>query len=212
MAQLYWYCAFCHTGNHPAAVFCGSCGHPRPKPSFISKVTPGLLIVGGVLFAAGMAFAGLLAVIARAPQSEPRALRAAPSSTPISVTSSSPLPTSTSTPLAKKRTPTPTPTPADEEAVEAEVEVPSTAPTQPRSSGTREYILGPRGGCYYINGNGNKTYVDHSFCGTAPSRPATLTAPSRRSSSSIYIRGPRGGCYYINSHGNKTYVDRSLCN
>ncbi len=23
----------------------------------------------------------------------------------------------------------------------------------------------PKGGCYYINSNGNKTYVDRSFCG-----------------------------------------------
>lgn len=28
----------------------------------------------------------------------------------------------------------------------------------------RTYITGPRGGCYYINGNGNKTYVDRSLC------------------------------------------------
>jgi hypothetical protein len=32
-----------------------------------------------------------------------------------------------------------------------------------RSSG-RQYIRGPRGGCYYINSNGNKTYVDRSLC------------------------------------------------
>jgi len=23
---------------------------------------------------------------------------------------------------------------------------------------------GPKGGCYYINGNGNKTYVDRGLC------------------------------------------------
>ena len=28
----------------------------------------------------------------------------------------------------------------------------------------RIYITGPRGGCYYINDNGNKVYVDHSYC------------------------------------------------
>jgi len=33
---------------------------------------------------------------------------------------------------------------------------------KPRSS--RTYYTGPRGGCYYINSNGNKTYVDRSFC------------------------------------------------
>ena len=33
-----------------------------------------------------------------------------------------------------------------------------------RSRGSRNYITGPRGGCYYINRNGNKTYVSHSYC------------------------------------------------
>lgn len=33
---------------------------------------------------------------------------------------------------------------------------------QPTSTGN--YIRGPRGGCYYINRNGNKTYVDRSLC------------------------------------------------
>jgi hypothetical protein len=28
----------------------------------------------------------------------------------------------------------------------------------------QKYILGPRGGCYYINENGNKTYVDRDLC------------------------------------------------
>jgi endonuclease G, mitochondrial len=30
----------------------------------------------------------------------------------------------------------------------------------------RQLYVGPRGGCYYINSNGNKSYVDRSFCGT----------------------------------------------
>jgi hypothetical protein len=64
-----------------------------------------------------------------------------------------------------------------------------------------QYITGPRGGCYYINRNGNKTYVDRSFCSNTAKR-----------STGRYIRGPRGGCYYINRNGNKTYVARSLCN
>ena len=29
---------------------------------------------------------------------------------------------------------------------------------------SKAYIRGPRGGCYYINSNGNKTYVDRSLC------------------------------------------------
>ena len=39
----------------------------------------------------------------------------------------------------------------------------STYPTQSRRTAS-PYTLGPRGGCYYINGNGHKTYVDHSNC------------------------------------------------
>lgn len=49
----------------------------------------------------------------------------------------------------------------------------SAAPARSRSrsarrsytSGSSGYITGPRGGCYYINRNGNKTYVAHSYCG-----------------------------------------------
>jgi len=29
---------------------------------------------------------------------------------------------------------------------------------------SRIYITGPRGGCYYISGSGNRVYVDHSMC------------------------------------------------
>lgn len=38
---------------------------------------------------------------------------------------------------------------------------PAAAPRQPRSNG---FIRGPRGGCYYINSRGNKTYVDRGMC------------------------------------------------
>ena len=33
-----------------------------------------------------------------------------------------------------------------------------------RSSTYRTYYRGPRGGCYYINSNGNKTYVARNLC------------------------------------------------
>jgi len=33
-----------------------------------------------------------------------------------------------------------------------------------KSKTGRSYIRGPRGGCYYINSNGNKTYVARSLC------------------------------------------------
>lgn len=31
-------------------------------------------------------------------------------------------------------------------------------------SETRQYIRGPRGGCHYINSNGNRTCVDRQLC------------------------------------------------
>lgn len=33
-----------------------------------------------------------------------------------------------------------------------------------RTSSSTIYMTGPRGGCYYINSNGNKTYVSRSLC------------------------------------------------
>lgn len=33
------------------------------------------------------------------------------------------------------------------------------------NSGSKIYQLGPRGGCYFINAGGTKTYVDKSLCG-----------------------------------------------
>ena len=33
-----------------------------------------------------------------------------------------------------------------------------------KQSNRRNYTRGPRGGCYYVNSSGNKTYVDRSLC------------------------------------------------
>ena len=33
-----------------------------------------------------------------------------------------------------------------------------------RPKSTHVYITGPKGGCYYINKNGKKTYVDRALC------------------------------------------------
>ena len=43
----------------------------------------------------------------------------------------------------------------------------SSSPTSSSSCGTHNgetLHLGPQDGCYYINSNGNKTYVDRSEC------------------------------------------------
>ncbi|MBW3519513.1 hypothetical protein [Flavobacterium sp. NKUCC04_CG] len=40
-----------------------------------------------------------------------------------------------------------------------------TTPTaKKRSSSSRSYTRGPRGGCYYISASGKKVYVDRSLC------------------------------------------------
>jgi len=40
----------------------------------------------------------------------------------------------------------------------------SGASTSCGSHNGRTLIKGPKGGCYYNNSNGNKTYVDRSYC------------------------------------------------
>ncbi|MGB2752467.1 MAG: nuclear transport factor 2 family protein [Pyrinomonadaceae bacterium] len=37
-------------------------------------------------------------------------------------------------------------------------------PSTSSASGSRTYIKGSRGGCYYLNASGNKTYVSHDLC------------------------------------------------
>lgn len=56
----------------------------------------------------------------------------------------------------------------------------------PNANEERTYITGERGGCYYINSNGNKTYVDRSVCGssTVVSDPAPAS-----SSGTVNVRG-----------------------
>lgn len=43
---------------------------------------------------------------------------------------------------------------------------PATTTTKPISGGPsdRKYVRGTRGGCYYLNASGNKTYVDKALC------------------------------------------------
>jgi len=53
-----------------------------------------------------------------------------------------------------------------------------------------DLYTGPRGGQYYINGNGNKTYI----------------TPQSTIDRENVQTGPRGGQYYINSNGRKTYI------
>lgn len=74
----------------------------------------------------------------------------------------------------------------------------------------KNYFTWPRWGCYYINSNGNKSYVDRSYCGTGDYNDYSNS--SNYSNGRTYYQWSRGGCYYYNSNWNKSYVSRSLCN
>jgi colicin import membrane protein len=56
---------------------------------------------------------------------------------------------------------------------------------------------GPKGGQYYFNKNGNKTYL----------KPDDNIVPGKKGpdGQSVYL-GPKGGQYYINKNGNKTFI------
>jgi endonuclease YncB( thermonuclease family) len=101
---------------------------------------------------------------------------------------------------------------------------------QEESRQTREYLIGVKGGCYYINSSGKKSYVNKKFCvNTAPKvtelnlvvAPQTGSETTKTKSAEskdakktdgrTYIKGSRGGCYYMNGD-TKVYVkDKSLC-
>jgi hypothetical protein len=74
---------------------------------------------------------------------------------------------------------------------------------QAEEKANRKYLVGPSGGCYYINSNGNKTSVDRKFCSgnsnSIDAKPADTTgnntsAVPARSSTRTYLKGPKGGC------------------
>lgn len=53
----------------------------------------------------------------------------------------------------------------EEKSVKREAKVDREERTQQfRGTDGRTYHLGPRGGCYYMNANGNKSYVDRNLC------------------------------------------------
>ena len=48
----------------------------------------------------------------------------------------------------------------------------------------RTYLNGERGGCYYINKHGNKTYVSRSYCSAAATKKTTPTYKPRTTNKS----------------------------
>lgn len=105
---------------------------------------------------------------------------------------------------------------------------------QEAEKANRKYLVGAKGGCYYLNSSGNKAYVDKKFCGGVavtsevkgnekttkqPAEPTMIKTDAPKESTKkaqtgdkTYLKGSRGGCYYLNAKGSKVYVDKELCN
>ena len=54
--------------------------------------------------------------------------------------------------------------PKPETAAQTSPSSPATLVGTPSASGVRTYLKGSKGGCYYLNSSGKKTYVDHDLC------------------------------------------------
>lgn len=110
---------------------------------------------------------------------------------------------------------------------------------QEENRANRKYLVGAKGGCYYINSSGNKSYVDKKYCEGIPTvtkseskkadeqadrlkeekeekeekekKETKESKESKKSGDRTYIKGSRGGCYYMDGD-KKIYVkDKSLC-
>lgn len=168
-----WRCSNCSALNPAENNFCGNCGGGgmqdvlQPAPTYaMSDVTTSrnsfLLLIGivGGIVAFALICGGLrFGTPATNSQTTPRSLY-------TNSAASSPTPNPTATP-GKSNTMKPAKTPT----TGPETRIGSAYPDSPTSPSTRRstqnaggFIRGPRGGCYYINGSGNKTYVSRSMC------------------------------------------------
>ena len=66
--------------------------------------------------------------------------------------------------VAWQSTVVPEPKPTAQKTVTETKAAPLVSSPASSASGTRVYLKGSRGGCYYINASGNKTYVSHDLC------------------------------------------------
>lgn len=63
---------------------------------------------------------------------------------------------------------------------------------------SRKYIVGDRGGCYYINSKGNRVYVDRSICGLKPIIETIDPSPRTKR---IYRPSPSRKCNTVQCRG-----------
>lgn len=163
-----WYCPKCSLANRLDKVMCLHCRTPRPaissQPTFTDRQIKDGAIALGIVGIVGLC--GLMVVLSSVNMgprpSQPAALLA-PRATPISIPSPSPTPSPAKPTNGKKTTKQAEPVPAGPPVTYGYTDPAPAAPSR-RPATRGGYIRGPRGGCYYINRNGNKTYVDRSLC------------------------------------------------
>lgn len=170
-----WFCPMCGFENVHGQQTCSYCKffneayqphlfQYRSSPaSNASNWIAGLGGGGALLAVIGVcAFCGLISS-----SSNPSSNSATPKPAPLRTIAATPTPVIVATPTPKRGKNKGKNKPAEVSNSESPSysTVPTypvySAPRQPRSNGL---IRGPRGGCYYINSRGNKTYVDRSMC------------------------------------------------
>jgi hypothetical protein len=191
MNQVTLHCPHCGAQNRPESYFCNMCAAElRSGADVLSEGfhdpwrIPLIAMSAGFGTVAVVSVIALLSVMSQRPmptQSMPSSTQTSTSSVPPPIATSTPLP-SPSAVVTKKSKVQPSPLPSDEypvpmgepeyEPTPYRSETRTIPPPMPRPKPTEyysppyghTYIRGPRGGCYYINRNGNKTYVDRSMC------------------------------------------------
>ena len=167
-----WSCSQCGYQNIAATDYCTSCFTPEPylniridygSESAQSKPEPLLQKKLNGVFTkratwSALAVIGLITALVISENTPTSKVIIAP----LPVASPLPSPSASASPKPKVN---------HRQIAEATLEsqlIERTSPVKPHRSSVKSsgsaYTLGPRGGCYYINGNGNKIYVDHSLC------------------------------------------------
>lgn len=68
---------------------------------------------------------------------------------------------------------------------------------------SRSYVTGEKGGCYYINNNGNRIYVNKSLCSSYRNVSENANSASSNTSST-------GGSNYVKGHYRKTKSGKTV--